>query len=123
MIMYIILTFKEIDLKESRISLLKPLLSSVIVGIILYFLPKINSYIFSLLRPASDAKDKVFNIPLFHVFQTMLMTFGIILSFYCLFRILRKYKEANMKSNKILTTFHFLFMISYSIIVLYLLIV
>jgi transcriptional regulator with AAA-type ATPase domain len=122
-ITYIILTFKEINLKESRISLLKPLLSSVIVGVILYFLPKINSYIFNLLRPAPDAKDKVFNIPLFHVFQIMLMLFGIILSFYCLFRILRKYKESNLKSNKILTASHFLFMVCYSIVVLYLLII
>jgi transcriptional regulator with AAA-type ATPase domain len=122
-ITYIILTFKEIDLKESKISLLKPLLSSAIVGIILYFLPKINSYIFSLLRPTSDARDIVYSIPLFHVFQIILMLSGIILSFYCLFRILKKYKEANLKSNNILMTYHFLFMVSYSIIVLYLLIV
>jgi hypothetical protein len=120
---YIILTFKEIDLKESKISLIKPFLGSIIVGITLYFLPKLNVYIFSLLRPAAEAKDLVYSIPLFHVFQIMLMLLGIILSFYCMFRILKKYKESNLKSNKILMISHFLFMVFYSIIILFLLII
>ncbi|MGA1863658.1 MAG: sigma 54-interacting transcriptional regulator [bacterium] len=121
-ITYIILTFKEIDLKESKITLIKPLLVSVIVSIILYFLPNLNSYIFSILRPTSGAKDMVYSIPLFHVFQTLLIFSGILLSLFCMIRILRKYRETNLKSNNVLMGYHFLFMVLYSSIVLYLLI-
>lgn len=120
-ITYIIVAFKKVGEKKSGI--LKPLLSSGIVSVALYFLPKINIYIFSLLRPVAESTNIVYNIPLFHIFQIMLLLAGMIFSFYCLFRILKKYMDSNRKNNKILLASHFLFIVFYSIIISVLLIV
>ena len=121
-ITYIILAFKEIDFKDTKASLLKPILGSIIVSITLYFLPMINNYIFSILTPKADSTNIVYSIPLFHFFQVLLFLPGIILSFFCLYRILKRYKASNTKGNRLILTSHFLFMSLYSFIILFLLV-
>ena len=123
LILYILGEFKGIDFKESKVRVLKPLLGSVLVSITLYFLPRINAYIFSLVRPRTEATNIVYNIPLFHVFQILLMGLGFIFSFFCMFRILKRYRDSNPRGNKVLLSFHLLFMLFYSVMILFLLIV
>ena len=119
-ITHIILAFKNSKLEGG--SFVKPLVNSGIVSMTLYFLPKINTYIFSLLHPAAESTTIVYSIPLFHVFQIMLLLVGMLFSFYCLFRIFKKYMASHLKSKRALLTSHFLFIVFYTIIVSFLLI-
>ena len=109
------------DLKEGWGGLLKPLTVTLVTGTILSLLPRINAYVFSLLQPAAESTTVVYSIPLFHVFQIILFVPGIILSLYVMVRILKKYRDANRRGNKLLATFHFLFMLLYTVIILVLL--
>jgi len=122
-IAYIVISFTKVDLKAGWGGFLKPLTSTVVTGIAISFLPWINAYIFSLVRPAAESTTVVYSIPLFHVFQIMLFIPGIILSLYALVRILGKYRDVNRRGNKLLATSHFLFMLLYSVIILVLLMV
>lgn len=119
-ITHIILAFKNIKLEGG--SFVKPLVNSGIVSMALYFLPRINTYIFSLLHPAAESTTIVYSIPLFHVFQIMLLLVGMLFSFYCLFRIFKKYMASNLKRYRVLLTSHFIFIVFYTIIVSFLLI-
>ncbi|MBN2374629.1 sigma 54-interacting transcriptional regulator [bacterium] len=123
LVTFVMLEFKKSSLKTARRHLIKPITVSLIIGATLYFLPKINSHIFSLLRPKAESTNIVYSIPLFHIFQLMLMISGIILSIYCMFRILNKYKDQNLKKNKALIGSHLLFMILYSLVLLILLVI
>jgi len=124
LIAYVILTFKKIDLKERKSSLIKPILTSLIVGIAIYYIfDKVNHYIFSLVRPVVESTNFVYSIPLFHVFQLIILVLGIILSFFCMFRIMKNYRECNLKSHKILLASHILLMVGYSLLVFVLLVV
>ncbi|MGA1794785.1 MAG: sigma 54-interacting transcriptional regulator [bacterium] len=122
-IAYIVVSFTRVDLKEGWGGLLKPLAVTLFTGTILSLLPRINAHIFSLLQPAAESTTVVYSIPLFHVFQIVLFVPGIILSFYVMVRILKKYRDANQRSNTLLAASHFLFMLLYSVIILLLLMV